>query len=253
MGGMDGEVHAHLTALCRSAPGSTGTNSATLTLIVREHYQALVYSSDDVGSHLDEEQTTLGEGPSIDAYQLGNPVFAADLAGAAIRRWPVFAARASAGGVRAAFAFPMRIGAINLGVLSLYRRAPGPLEDEDISAALRLAGAAAYAALALFTVPGGAGDFAADGTAPGRSAPNGATGDQIGDQWPDADDVGLHRAEVHQASGMLMIQLSVPIEEALARMRAHSFAEGIPLREVARTVVARSLRLSDDKTGDGRK
>jgi hypothetical protein len=195
-----------------------------------------VHSSDDLARHLDEEQMTLGEGPGNDAVRHGTPVFADDLARHEFaQRWPVFAARAMDSGVHAAFAFPLRIGVINLGVLSLYRQAAGPLDDDEISKALRLAQAAAYAMLDLF----------ADGSV------EGVNGSRRDARWSYADDLDLHRVEVHQASGMLMVQLNVPIEEALARMRAYSFGEGIPLGEVARAVVARSLRLGDDGIEDG--
>jgi len=50
-------------------------------------------------------------------------------------------------------------------------------------------------------------------------------------------------AEVHQASGMLMVQLGVSIEIALARLRAYAFAQGRPVSEIAREVVAGTLLL----------
>jgi hypothetical protein len=42
---------------------------------------------------------------------------------------------------------------------------------------------------------------------------------------------------------MVTVQLGVPIEEALARLRALAFVQGRALREVARDVVFRRLRL----------
>jgi hypothetical protein len=52
------------------------------------------------------------------------------------------------------------------------------------------------------------------------------------------------RAEVHQAGGMLTVQLELPISEALARLKAHAVATGRPVLDVARDVVARRLQLS---------
>lgn len=52
-----------------------------------------------------------------------------------------------------------------------------------------------------------------------------------------------HRAEVHQASGMVVVQLGVSVGEALVRRRAHAFAIDRPLSVVAGDVVARRLRL----------
>jgi AmiR/NasT family two-component response regulator len=50
------------------------------------------------------------------------------------------------------------------------------------------------------------------------------------------------RAELFQARGMIMVQLDMSISNALARMRAHAYAENRPLAAVARDVVARRLR-----------
>ena len=52
-----------------------------------------------------------------------------------------------------------------------------------------------------------------------------------------------HWAEVHQATGMVSAQLGVPMDEAFVRLRAHAFADRRSLRDVARDVVARRLRL----------
>jgi hypothetical protein len=47
---------------------------------------------------------------------------------------------------------------------------------------------------------------------------------------------------VHQASGMVSVQLGVDVVEALVRIRAFAFAEGRLLGEVAAAVVRRELR-----------
>ena len=69
----------------------------------------------------------------------------------------------------------------------------------------------------------------------------------------DHPDPQLHAAmhahdEVYQAQGMVMVDLAVPLEVALARMRAVAFAEGISLQELAADIVAgrRTLRGTDD-------
>ena len=55
------------------------------------------------------------------------------------------------------------------------------------------------------------------------------------------------RDEVYQAQGMVMVELGVTLEVALARMRAVAFADGISLQELAADIVAgrRSLRMDD--------
>jgi AmiR/NasT family two-component response regulator len=54
------------------------------------------------------------------------------------------------------------------------------------------------------------------------------------------------RAEIHQATGMVVAQLGISTADALARLRAHAFAEQRLLGEVARDVVARRLSFTKD-------
>ena len=56
----------------------------------------------------------------------------------------------------------------------------------------------------------------------------------------------LSRAEVSQATGMLVAQLDVDPVEALVRLRAHAYATGRSATEVARDILDRRLRLDAD-------
>jgi hypothetical protein len=51
---------------------------------------------------------------------------------------------------------------------------------------------------------------------------------------------------VYQAAGMISVQMGVSLEEALVRLRAHAFAVGTPLDNVAGDVVRRLLRFDPD-------
>jgi AmiR/NasT family two-component response regulator len=55
-----------------------------------------------------------------------------------------------------------------------------------------------------------------------------------------------YRAQVHQATGMISVQLGVGQAEALVRMRAHAFRHRRALADVASDVVARRLRFNED-------
>ena len=57
---------------------------------------------------------------------------------------------------------------------------------------------------------------------------------------------GIDRAEVHQATGMILAQLDIPAADAFVRLRAHAFAHQRPLAEVAADVVMRRLVFTDD-------
>jgi AmiR/NasT family two-component response regulator len=61
--------------------------------------------------------------------------------------------------------------------------------------------------------------------------------------------VGLgNRAQLFQAQGMVMVQLGVPLGEAMMRMRAYAFAKNRRLDDVARDIVTRRLTLELDAT-----
>jgi AmiR/NasT family two-component response regulator len=54
------------------------------------------------------------------------------------------------------------------------------------------------------------------------------------------------RAEIHQATGMVLAQLDISAEAALARMRGHAFVEQRLLIDVAGDIVSRRLRFTED-------
>jgi hypothetical protein len=216
--------------LCEAAVHTLPVAGASLTLTSAVGHRSLLAASDELSAHLDELHFTLGEGPAVDAVSRGHPVLVGDLADRATAgRWPAFSGVATEAGVGAVFALPLQIGAICLGVLVAYRAEPGRLAADDLGQALRLADAATDAPL----------DLAAPTGEPAQHDGNGAPRDNH--NHPTA--TYSFGAEVHQASGMLKVQLGVSIEVALARLRAYSFAQGRPVSEIAREIVAGTLSL----------
>jgi hypothetical protein len=192
--------------------------------------------TDSVSEQLAELQLTLGEGPCHDVLASAAPVLAADLGDEQSgRRWPGFATQACLLGAGAVFAFPLVIGAIRAGVLGLYHSSPGPLSWERLGDALILADAATVLLLDGDGHDGDGGAAAADGPVLGGQSP----------------DLALHRAEIDQATGMLTVQLDVPVAEAFARLRAYAYTHDRRLADVARDIVARRLRLQSDPGRDG--
>ena len=184
----------------------------------------LAWGQGEVGAGLEESQFTLGQGPGIDAAA-GAPVLVPDLAAEAAR-WPVFVPEATGLGVRAVFALPLRIGAIGVGTLLAHRAVPGPLVDGALADAFALAGAVTLLLLHRQSTRAGR---AGDGPRPGWAPP------------------ATYRAEVHQATGMISVQLGVSLAEALVRLRAYAYADGRLIAEVASDVVARRLRFDTDQ------
>ena len=68
---------------------------------------------------------------------------------------------------------------------------------------------------------------------------------------PQRDDPTAHQIQVHQATGMILVQLGVDAGAAFARLRAHAYAEGRRLGDVARDVVERRLRFEPDPPAGG--
>jgi hypothetical protein len=149
-------------------------------------------------------------------------VLVPDLVGEAMSRWPAFTPAAGDHGVRAVFALPLQVGAARLGVLDVFRARPGHLSRDELRCALM------FAEVALTTL--------LDGQA---NADVGALADGLAGAVES-------RAEIHQAQGMVMVQLGVGLAEALARMRAHAYAEDQDLSDVAGSIIARRLRFDPD-------
>lgn len=187
-----------------------------------------LHATDATADLLEDLQFSLGEGACVDAATTGRPVLVSDMTDPAqTGRWPVYGAAVDQAGIGAVFAFPLQWGAINLGVLDLYRRAPGPLGAAQTRDAHSAAEAAALMLLGLRTDPDPDGDPDGDGDGP----------------W---DRSWSKRAEIHQATGMIVAQLGVNPADAFARLRAYAFSHGAGLGEVARDVVARRLHFTED-------
>ncbi len=203
-------------AACAAAVGAAGCG---LSMVGATAAREPVLAVGEPCEELEELQSTLGQGPGADAAAGDGVVLVPDLAaGPAVRRWPVFAPAAVERGVRGMFAFPVAVGAVRVGVLDVYRRDPGALDAAQLTTAL------AYADAVLVMV------------LDERGAVRG------GPDYRDAGALPERRAEVHQAAGMVSVQLGVQVSEALVRLRAYAYVQERRLADVAADVVARRLR-----------
>ncbi|MBE8471334.1 GAF and ANTAR domain-containing protein [Streptomyces sp. 3R004] len=182
-------------------------------------------ASSEEASRLAEVQATLGDGPCFHAARMGAPVLASDLTdGPDVLRWPVFAQQATAAGVQAVYSLPLGNDAVCVGTLDLYRDTPGALHDRELRTAQLVAGVMTVALMAL-----------------PRGEDNGPDGDE-----PWLSGLATDYDEVYQAIGMIMAQLRVGADEALARLRAHAFAHNRTALEVAREVVSHRKKFDRD-------
>ena len=213
-----GRIPARLCALCAELLSVDG---ASISLMAHSATRRILCSTDQVALALAEAQYTLGVGPCLEAFTTGAPVLAADLReGTHAQRWPVFAGRALELGAGAVFSFPLVIGAIAAGTLDLYRAGPAPLTESEVSTALLIADSATLGVLRLYGERAQAEYVEGDGDL----------------DWLGAE---VDHDEVHQATGMVMVQRGVEADEALLILRARAFARGITVSELAREVVQR--------------
>jgi hypothetical protein len=220
-----GEGPVSVAAVCRAAVRSLHVDGASVTALGGAMTREPLFASDEVSAELEELVFTTGEGPGADEFRLGSPVLIPDLELATLR-WPGFAPAAVAAGVREMFAVPLQAGAIRVGVLSLYRALPGALTAAELADVL------VFADIAL--------QLMLDATA-------GISGLL---EYRPLDGLSDSRAEVYQATGMVSVQLDVSLEVAFVRLRAHAFAVGEPLGDIAYEVVQRRLRLEPDPDAD---
>ena len=137
-------------------------------------------------------------------------------------QWPMFAEAASRTSARALYTFPLQIGVISVGVLILYRDQPGPLTAAELTGALLCANVAFWTLLDLRT-----------GTNPDTGGRRRLALDP-------------QRTEIHRATLMVMTQLNVSAESALATLRAFAYSHAQPLEDIAHQVITRRLRFPID-------
>jgi GAF domain-containing protein len=213
--------------LCDVSATVTGLSGAGITVMAGDVNRGSLAASDDVSRLIEELQFALGEGPCVDAHRDERPVLEPDLLAPARPRWPAFTTPVLDAGGRAVFAFPLRLGAVRLGALDLYRDGPGQLSDDQHADALVMADVVAEAVLLMQA-----------------EAPAGLLSAAL------ADGADLHPM-VHQATGMVAAQLGVSVAEAFVRLQAYAFGNERPLDEVARAVLAGGLRFGTP--GEGRR
>jgi hypothetical protein len=187
--------------------------------------RGVVWASDLRARQLDDLQVVLGEGPGITALSEGGPALVPDVHEHWRTAWVAFDGAATELGVRSACAFPLQIGAVRLGVLTLNGTEPATLDETHLGHLLAVCD---DVSVALLVSDAGSGD------------------------WASVLDAALDRplAVTAQAAGMVMVQLEGTITEAMVRLCAHAFAAGVSLEDASRSVVERTFRFEPDLVQD---
>ncbi|MEV7548525.1 STAS domain-containing protein [Amycolatopsis sp. NPDC089917] len=178
--------------------------TVTLTLHTDEGATCVLAASHSWSNQVEELQYTTGEGPGITAFTRQREMIVPDLA--ATGHWPGFTHAADRIGVAAVFSFPLP-APLRLGALTFYRHHRGCPPEPVLADARALA--------------------------------------RISAVMLDRDDDLLDQVarttgydEVCHAAGILSVNLGVPTDEACVRIRAAAFANDMPVRSLARAVVA---------------
>ncbi|WP_374008407.1 GAF and ANTAR domain-containing protein [Leifsonia sp. LS-T14] len=212
------------SSLCTPFVDALPVEHAAVSTLGSPFGSETVCASDPRAARLDELQIDYGIGPCWDALSTRKPVFAADLDDASRSAWPELGESLKDSGVKSVYAFPLVVGRLDVGAVDLYATTPAALSPRSIAQASTLADIVATQVVrrAISQLP---------------SSEDDAT-----------DHSGFSRREVHQATGMIIAQMRVNPDDALLMLRAHAFAAGRSVREVAADVVARTLSFAPDDT-----
>jgi hypothetical protein len=201
--------------LCQVCVERTGVDGGGVAVLSKQRSTVLLHSTDAIARAVEELQFTVGQGPSVDAVASGVPVLVPDTADRTphTARWPALLSELRDLDVRALFAFPIRVGEVPLGTLDLYRCEPGGMSTQQIELGVTVGA---------------------------------AIGDTLLAPDPRADGDLRYPMTVHRAAGMVMVQLGVGIDEALVRIRATAFEEGVAVTTVATEVLDGARRFAEE-------
>jgi ANTAR domain/GAF domain len=212
--------------LCEACVDLLEVDAVAISLVFDGANTGTLGASGQLARAYDELQFTFGEGPCIESVSAREPVLIDDVADTA-KRWPAYGPALLAQGVRGVYAMPVLVAGEYLGALDLFRTNPGVLAEGQLAGALL---AAELAELPMLDLLGADLQSAA-------ADPDSSVWDEL---------TTMTRAEIAQATGMLVAQLNVTPAEALVRLRGHAYAAGRTATDVARDILDRRLRLDAD-------
>ncbi|MDP9168333.1 MAG: GAF and ANTAR domain-containing protein [Actinomycetota bacterium] len=210
--------------LCEACVDLLDIDAAAISLVFEGANMGTLGASGTAARVYDEAQFTHGEGPCLDAVAHRAPVVVTDLADPAEVRWPGYGPAMLAYQIRGVYAMPITVAGLYIGALDVFKADPATLTVEQIIGVTEAAGLAQLPMLDPLDQ-----NFDEATALPGSDA------------WTELN--ALTRAEVGQATGMLMAQLQISAPTALIRLRAHAYATGRSATDVAHDILERRLRL----------
>lgn len=211
-----------LNRLCSAIAHEVDVVAASITVGPPGEDSVVVAAHEPLGRRFTESEFAVGEGPAHDAYTLRRPVLVPELGGASDGAWPAYATTAMAAGVRAVFAFPLQVGSVRVGVLTLHHDRVLQLGPTDLTTCLVMAELATERLI---------------------DSPHPAA-EEI---EPSLAEAMSYRAEVYQAQGMVAVALGLTLADSFASIRAHAFRTGRDLSDLAYDIVHHGYRLAEDR------
>ena len=218
----DYDLNDYLDRLLELSIAALGADTGGVMLMDSTRERAglqVLACTDDSTRTVELFELQQSEGPCVDSHQFGVAVAEDDLESS--NRWPTFSPMALSRGVRAVYAFPMRLRGVALGALNLFRFQPGPPLADDVAIAQSLA------------------DMATIGILQQRSA-------QDARELAGQLQMALNsRVIIEQAKGILAERLGLDVDSAYQALRWYGRDRNLQLRVVAAAVVAGDLGSQD--------
>ena len=205
-------VEQSASRLCEAGRLMLEADGAALTVRTDAESVLVVAATDDLARQLEDLQDVVGEGPSRDAF-IENVLQIADFSEHGDGRWSVMHQHGRRLGFEGTvIAVPLRPRDAPIGTLTAHRLDPDL--DIDPEAADFVGGAIGLALV--------------------HDPQLGLAGDFLAQAWP-------LRAQIHQATGMIISQVAVRPEDALALLRGQAFAQNTTLADIAQQVIERHI------------
>lgn len=214
----DYEVLDLLYALVEASVDLLGASAAALVLADPHGELQVVASTSEESQLVEIRQLRAGEGPCVECYKTGTPVFVEDIA-SLHRQWPDFQATALSQGFRSVQAVPMRVQGRTIGSMGLFGNDPGTMARSDTAIGQALADVATISILQERTIK---------------------EATLVNEQLQRALN---SRVLIEQAKGIIANRSQVSMEEAFRRLRSSARSNSQSLQETASQVIERRLRL----------
>lgn len=204
------------TRLCEASRRMLDADGAAATLNYNREGRLTIHATDETSAALEDLQEVVREGPGFDAAR-ARDVVVGRFANGDDDRWPLLRSRLAQMDFRGTvMAIPLNAEVPVLGVLLVYSRS-GDVDEDEVTA--RFLGAAV-------------------GTALIEQVHAAMPGEAFGEVWSS-------RAQIHQGTGMIVAQVGVRPEDALALLRGQAFARSMSLVDVAQEIVDRRINFRD--------